>query len=96
MSLTATALAVGASLCAIGWLCATDPKRRRAFGLGALRRPRHARAALCGALLPGLLLTLVGASDVVVWLGSVSVLGWILAALPPRRLASLREALSRS
>lgn len=106
MSAIATLAATGASLAALGWLAATDPKRRRAFRLSlAPVQPRARNAAWALALLPGALVPLAsGGAGFVLWLGAVSVAGWGLAAMPPddsltrlrsAALEALRERLAR-
>lgn len=96
MSALATLGVVGVSLAALGYLTATDPKRRRVFRLKPARR-RHGRLGWAVVLLPGLLLPAVaGAGGFFVWLGATSVVGWGLAAISPTRAAAtaarLREA----
>jgi hypothetical protein len=89
-------LATGVSLAGLGWLAATDPKRRRAF---RLPRPERRRAAWgwTGVLAPGALAAaLGGAGGFLVWFGATSAAGWAVAALPPGRAAELaREARRR-
>jgi hypothetical protein len=90
------------SLAALGYLAATDPKRRRSFRLPAPGR-RHPGAAWIAALAPGALVGAVGgAGAFFVWFGATSVLGWGIAASPPDttagrtiRLERQREALAR-
>jgi hypothetical protein len=80
------------SLAALGYLAATDPKRRRSFRLPVAER-RHAGLAWIVALAPGALVTAVGGpGGLFVWFGTVSVLGWGIAALPPGRAAIAVEA----
>ena len=91
----ATLGAVGVSLAAIGYLAATDPKRRRAFRLPkvAERRPRLAWTLV---LLPGVLVPIwSGGAGFVLWLGASATLGWLLVGLSPRRLEALRLWLGR-
>ena len=94
MSLLATLAAISLSLAALGYLAATDPKRRRAFRLPPPYR-RRAGAAWAAALGPGLLLPYwSGGAGFFVWLGAASVAGWILAAVSPVRSAAMREMLN--
>lgn len=91
----ATIGAVGISLAAIGYLAATDPKRRRTFRMPevAVRWPRLAWTV---ALLPGLLVpSWSGGAGFVTWLGATATLGWILVALPPKWIETLRLGLGR-
>jgi hypothetical protein len=84
------------SLAALGWVAATDPKRRRAFGLPPHPGPRRTGTAWLLALLPGVVVPLWGGgAGFVIWLGAVTVAGWGLAALPPDRPAAWIEALRR-
>lgn len=92
MILAAT-LAVAVSLAGIAYLTATDPKRRRTF-----HRPRvegrRARAGWAAVVLPGLLVPVWGGgAGFVIWLGTVSVVGWVVAAVSPERSAGLRRTL---
>ena len=92
VTLSGTAL----SLAALGWVAATDPKRRRAFGLPPHPGPRRTGTAWLLALLPGFVLPVwAGGAGFVIWLGAVTVAGWGLAALPPDRPAAWIEALRR-
>ena len=81
----ASAIAVLFSMICLLALIKSDGKRYRRegrrFGL-----PQTARALLvCAGLLPGVVLTVLGYySSLLVWLGSITVMGWILALLPPR------------
>lgn len=94
MSAIATVTATAVSLGAIGWLAATDPKRRRAFRQPAMPR-RHARLLWTAVWLPGLLLPFwSGGAGLVVWMGAVSVAGWGVAAVSPRRSAAWRQRLA--
>ena len=81
----ASAIAVLFSMICLLALIKSDGKRYRREG----RRfdlPRTVRALLvCAGLLPSLVLTALGYySSLLVWLGSVTVIGWVLALLPPR------------
>ena len=83
MTLLVTVFATLASVAALAYLAATDPKRRRAFRLPAAER-RYPLAAWAAGLLPGVLVGAVaGAGWFFVWLGAASVLGWGVAALAP-------------
>lgn len=97
MTVAATLLAVAATLAALGWLTATDPKRRRAFRLPEPGRPRRVRAALAAVFLPGLLLLGFGnGAGFAIWLGVVSVAGWGLAAMTPSAAARLGDRARRA
>ena len=81
----ASAIAVLFSMICLLALIKSDGKRYRREG----RRfdlPRTARTLLvCAGLLPGLVLTALGYySSLLVWLGSITLIGWVLALLPPR------------
>jgi hypothetical protein len=79
--------AIGISALCILALCRGDPKRLRAVrsatqGHGKARR----RLLSVAALLPGLVLALVGDSPAfLVWLGGCAVIGWFLALWFSRR-----------
>jgi len=90
-----TLLAVGASLAAVARLAASDPKRRRVFGLPPTGRPRRARLLLGMALAPCAALAWLGTTaDVVIWCGAVTTLGWFLVAIPPATQLSMAQAAS--
>jgi hypothetical protein len=84
--------ATAVSLGALGYLAATDPKRRRAFRLPP-PAPRRAEIGWTLALLPGVLAAWSGAAGLFAWLGAVTVVGWILAATSPDRAAAARRRL---
>lgn len=95
MSAVATVVATGVSLGALGWLSATDPKRRRTFGIKAGPQPAP-RWAWALVLVPGVLVPFwSGAAGFVLWLGAVSVVGWALVAVPPGRMPALDRWLVR-
>lgn len=95
MSAGATVVATGVSLGALGWLSATDPKRRRTFGIEAGSQPAP-RWAWALVLVPGVLVPFwSGAAGFVLWLGAVSVVGWALVAVPPGRMPALDRCLVR-
>ena len=94
MSALATLGGTALSLAALGWLAANDPKRRRAFDLAAHPGPRRAGVAWTLAFLPGLLVPFwSGGAGLVLWLGAVSVAGWVLAAVSPDRSAAWLRSL---
>lgn len=74
--------AVAVTLLGLAYLTATDPKRRRAFKL-----PPHRRLVLPAFVLvlaPGVVLLVFGqGAAFVMWLGAVTVLGWLVAARAP-------------
>ena len=81
----ASASAVLFSMTCLLALIKSDGKRYRREGR-RLGLPRTIRVLLvCAGLLPGVVLTALGYySSLLVWLGSITVMGWILALLPPR------------
>lgn len=86
MSALGTTLAIAVTLAGIGRLAATDPKRRRSFDLPPFRGNRQVALAMTAVLLPSVLLLAIGSgADFVAWLGAVSVAGWAVAAVSPRR-----------
>jgi hypothetical protein len=92
MSAAATVIGTAVSLGALGYLAATDPKRRRAFRLPPTEG-RRAGLAWLVALTPGVVIpSLGGGGGFIVWLGATSVGGWALAAVSPNRVAAIREA----
>lgn len=94
MSAAATTAATAVSLVALGRLAAGDPKRRRAFRLPA-QENRRAGLLWAAALAPGLLVPFwSGAAGFFVWLGAVSVFGWVAAAISPDRNLALRMRLA--
>jgi len=76
-------IAIGWSLAIILLLCRGDPKRRRTIGLAGPAHDTRARRLLGAAIfVPGLLLALSGDSaSFLIWLGSCTVGGWLLALL---------------
>lgn len=91
MTITVAVVGTTISLAAIGWAAASDPKRRRSFGMTGPARPRARRAAAVAVILPGLIVALWGgASGLFVWLGAVLVAGWCIVALPPLQHRSSR------
>lgn len=81
----ASASAVLFSMICLLALIKSDGKRYRREGR-RLDLPRTIRALLvCAGLLPSVVLTALGYySSLLVWLGSITVMGWVLALLPPR------------
>lgn len=97
MNTLITLLGIGVSLAALLWLSATDPKRRRSFGLPVHSGPRRPGLAWAIALLPGLFLpSLAGGPGLVLWLGSLTVIGWGLIAIPPGRGGALAARIDRA
>lgn len=79
------------TLC-IGDLARVNAKRRRVLGLPELAGWRLVWPKRIVLFAPGVLLLWLGdVSGFVIWLGAASVLGWILAALPPFRAAPSRR-----
>ena len=91
MTAFVTLLAVGASLLGLAYLTASDPKRQRAFNL----QPRSRRFVLpaCGlAFTPGLALLIAGeGAAFVMWLGTVSIAGWRIAARAPSAVVPFKS-----
>ncbi len=87
MSVIATSsIATAVSLVCVVLLAKSDDKRHRRGGRGwpLSSGVRRCLAGLC--LMPGLVLMFTGyATSLLVWLGAITVLGW-LAALLPRRV----------
>jgi hypothetical protein len=71
---------IAISLAIIFWLWHGDPKRRRIAGLAATgHAPGKRRLLIIAALLPGIVLALLGDSAAfLVWLGSCAVAGWLI------------------
>lgn len=89
MSALASTAAIAVTLAGIGRLAATDPKRRRSFGLPPFRGNRQLVLALTAVFMPGVLLLAIGSgADFVAWLGAICVAGWAVAAVSPWRMAS--------
>lgn len=94
MIATATLVGTGVSLAAIGYLAATDPKRRSAFRLPPVAE-RHPRLAWWAVLLPGIAVTwFAGAGGMLVWAGAITVAGWALAAVRPGGTGALSGVLA--
>ncbi|MCH2395236.1 hypothetical protein [Oceanibaculum sp.] len=88
--MTVTLAAVLLSLAGIVLLTATDPKRRRVFGLPDAKY-RPAAIACLLILAPGVALLIAGQSAAfVMWLAAVPLAGWALAAIPPVALSRKR------
>jgi hypothetical protein len=82
------------SFAAIGYLAATDPKRRSAFRLPPVPR-RHPRLAWTALLVPGLAVAgLAGGGGFLAWFGAVTVVGWAVAAVRPDGSGTLGLALA--
>lgn len=74
------------ALCLV-WLARYNPRRRRAHGLPKVDHTIFAsRILLVLSIAPGVALLLLGHSaGFVLWLGAISILGWWVAAFPPKR-----------
>lgn len=98
MSVLATLAAIAVSTSAIGYLTATDAKRRRVFGQEPVNRESWQKWTALGALfLPGALLLAWGnGAGFTVWIAAATVLGWIVAAMTPDRAAGLHDRLRES
>ncbi|MEM1138679.1 MAG: hypothetical protein AAGH45_02265 [Pseudomonadota bacterium] len=84
------------SLIALGYLIETDPKRRRAFREPALGHERYIVPPLALLVLPGGATLAAGTFGLfVLWFSTLTVVGWIMAALSPdawRRIGARLEA----
>ncbi|GAB3273163.1 hypothetical protein GCM10027297_06230 [Parahaliea aestuarii] len=70
----------------LAWLAAVNPKRRRVYGLSrpAPVVPWQKWAMAVLVLLPGVLLVVFGqVAGFVLWLGAVTVIGWMVALRRP-------------
>ncbi|WP_116367028.1 hypothetical protein [Parahaliea mediterranea] len=68
------------------WLAAVNPKRRRVYGLArpAAPAPWQKLAMALLVLAPGVLLLLCGqVAGFVLWLGAITVIGWVVALRRP-------------
>ncbi|MEM9439395.1 MAG: hypothetical protein AAGA73_03025 [Pseudomonadota bacterium] len=84
---------IAISLVGLGYLATTDPKRRRSHGLASLERQPLVWPSRVATFGPGILLIIVGHwSGLAIWAGAVTVLGWIIAALPPAQYTQLKDA----
>lgn len=89
VSVLASTAAIAVTLAGIGRLAATDPKRRRSFGMQPFRGNRQVVLALTAVFMPGVLLLAIGSgADFIAWLGAICVAGWAVAAVSPWRVAS--------
>jgi len=65
-------------------LCVINDKRRRVFQQAAFTGPRYVLAARAALFGPGVVFALTGhAAGFVIWLGSLSVIGWAIVAIAP-------------
>ncbi|MEM1079369.1 MAG: hypothetical protein AAGI09_12645 [Pseudomonadota bacterium] len=96
MTTVPLALLLITSLLGLGYIAATDPKRRRAFGQTKLETRPFLWPARGAVFAPGVLL-LLGAnwSGFTIWAGAVTVLGWIMAAIAPSSYAAAWRRLRR-
>ncbi len=75
----------------LAWLAAINPKRRRVYGLPRRvgRGAWQAWGAASLVLLPGLALPALGqVAAFVLWLGAVTVMGWLIALRRPALAAA--------
>lgn len=94
MIVGATLAGTAVSFAAIGYLAATDPKRRSAFRLPPVAR-RHPRLAWAALLAPGAVVAaLAGGGGFLAWFGAVTVVGWAVAAMRPDGSGALGLALA--
>ncbi len=79
-------VALTASVTALAHLAHADPKRRRAFGLPLYAKRRRTTITLVILLLPGVgLLALGDSAGFTIWIGGLTLLGWGIAAVRPKR-----------
>ncbi|WP_299848312.1 hypothetical protein [uncultured Roseovarius sp.] len=91
-----TFAAIIISLLALAWLSWRDPKRRRVFGLPALRVPLNAWPGWLVFSLPGAALLFAGTSaGLVIWMGAVCAFGWMLIAVTPEGWHAIAGWLNR-
>lgn len=80
------------SLVGVVYLSLTNDKRRRTFRQAPFTGERHVLAARIAVFGPGVAFALAGkAGGFTLWLGGVSVLGWALVSLPPKRWEWLKR-----
>ncbi|MEM1275142.1 MAG: hypothetical protein AAGH74_01325 [Pseudomonadota bacterium] len=88
MSILAFLLTI-VSLMGLSYLTLTDPKRRRTFRQEPLNTRILLWPARLSVLVPPIwLMTVSDWSGLAIWAGAVTVLGWVLAALPPQSIQS--------
>ena len=97
MTVLVTLGALAVSLAALSWLATTDAKRRRVFSLEPVERDLwQVWCALILVSVPGVLLLVAGnGAAFTVWIAAVTVLGWVLAAVTPDRIATVRSIIGR-
>lgn len=92
MSAAVTIVGLCVSLAALAWIAAGDPKRLRAFRRPVTER-RGVGLAWALALAPAVAVPVWGgAGGFFVWLGALTVAGWVLAAVSPDRAAAARAS----
>lgn len=83
------------SLTGLGYLAATDPKRRRIFKQSKLEERPLAWPARLATFGPGIYFISIGHwSGLSIWAGAVTTLGWAMVAVPPDRYAEGRAAMA--
>ena len=86
--------AILTSLSGLVYLAWTDPKRRRTHDLPKIARRPFFWPASIATFGPGVYLTIIGHwSGLAIWAGTVTTLGWIMAAITPETYANLRDDL---
>ncbi|MEM6546279.1 MAG: hypothetical protein AAF713_00885 [Pseudomonadota bacterium] len=91
-----TIVALAVSTLGIGYLAATDAKRRRVFRRPPLEKRRWTFLARTAVFAPAVPLIVVGdLAALVIWMGAATVLGWGIAAVSPRQLDGLAVWLRR-
>ncbi|MEM6578821.1 MAG: hypothetical protein AAF678_10040 [Pseudomonadota bacterium] len=84
------------SLIGLGYLAATDAKRRRIFRQSPIETRPFAWPARIATFAPGIYFCLIGHwSGLTIWAGAVTTLGWAMVAIPPNRYAEARAIFNK-
>lgn len=87
-----TFLCITVSLLGIAYLAVTNPKRRRAFDQTELTTRAWVWPARAAVLIPLAFLTFTANwSGLSIWAGTVTVIGWIIAAISPERSLAVKQ-----
>lgn len=90
-----TVLAIVVSGWALTRLRGSDRKRARVTGVAVLKGARTKLVYHLALWLPGLVLVVFSSwSGLVLWFGMLTVVGWVLAAMPPDQEAELQVRIS--
>jgi hypothetical protein len=80
-----TLMALFVSALCLSYLCHSDTKRRRVYGLPEWGTTRYLKQAWLISVLPGLVLLFMGSyAALIMWLAAYSLLGWCIALIKPR------------